>query len=129
MMKIEQSVTKAVQNVFFYMRNNVPEDTGNMKYNATKLESRGKNTWRIYIDTGPKGMSAEEGKRSGVAPYAPYTNEPWDIKIIQQGTFRKGETRTVVRTWVNPNEGWWNRAAESGIQLIAKELGGKLTRS
>lgn len=76
-----------------------PKDTGNLAYNAIQFEWVDNSTFKIFVN--------EE-----IAPYMPFTNEPWDIRIIKQGTGRKGETRTVIRTWENPNEGWFDRAAD-----------------
>lgn len=57
-----------------------------------------------------KGTSQKKSK--GIAPYMPYTNEPW-----------------ISPRWngkQNPNEGWWNDAIEFIIQYMAKRLGGEL---
>jgi hypothetical protein len=86
-----------------------PVKTGNLRYNAIKLESTGLNGWKIFVN--------EE-----IAPYFIYTNEPWDIRIMEQGTGKAGQKRAVIRTWKNPNEGWWNDAVEAAIQLIAMLL-------
>lgn len=90
-----------------------PIDTGNLRHNAIRLENKGEDKWEIYVN--------EE-----IAPYMPYTNEPWDIKIIEQGNFKKGQKRTVIRTWENPNEGWWDDVCERVAVFIAQQLGGTL---
>lgn len=74
----------------------IPKNTGNMAFNGL----RGKVTSKyviIYVDT-------------KVAPYVPYTNEPW-----------------ISPKWngkQNPNEGWWNRFAAEFSQRLAKKLRG-----
>lgn len=72
--------------------------TGNLKYNATKMEYQGKTT-RFYID-------------ETVAPYAPYTNEPWKSPHWHGAK--------------NPNEGWFEEFAIRFIQELAKQLHGDI---
>ena len=115
MKKIEIKTVKGLQYCLFYIRGKAPRDTGNLAENALKLESKGKGVWELYVDT-------------NVADYMKYTNEHWDQKTIKQGTYRKGEIRTVIRTWKNPNEGWWNREIETVIQMLAKMLNGELEK-
>ena len=77
-----------------------PASTGNMRFNATRVEAVDENTVKIYVD-------------AGIAPYVVYTNEPW-IALYWNG--RK-----------NPNEGWFERATQATAEYIAQKLGGKLT--
>ena len=78
----------------------VPYDTGNMALQATKVEKVSENEVKIYID-------------SDVAPYVAYTNEPW-ISPKWQGK-------------QNPNEKWFEKAAEKTAQAICSMLDGKMT--
>ena len=72
--------------------------TGNMKFNATKVEYLGK-TSRIFVD-------------ENIAPYVPYTNEPW-VSPRWNGT-------------QNPNENWFDDFTLAFAQQLARELGGTL---
>lgn len=76
----------------------VPRDTGNMANNALKYKVEGK-YMIIYFD-------------DKVAPYVPYTNEPW---ISEQWHGKK-----------NPNEGWWDSFATEFANRLAGKLGGKI---
>ena len=73
-----------------------PNDTGNLADNAIKYEFLDSNTARIYVD-------------EAIAPYMPYTNEPW------------------VSSWwngrQNPNLYWFDTLAEYVIMMIANETG------
>lgn len=46
------------------LRMRAPYKTGNLRYNAIKLEMTDNNTARLYVD-------------ENIAPYMKYTNEPW----------------------------------------------------
>lgn len=72
--------------------------TGNLKFNATKIEHLGK-TSVVYID-------------ENIAPYMPYTNEPW-ISPKWKGA-------------KNPNEKWFDKFALKFATQLANELGGTL---
>ena len=74
-----------------------PRDTGNLQDSAIKVVAVSENEVRIYVD-------------EAVAPYVPYTNEPW---LSPKWNGKK-----------NPNEGWFDRAAEAVAQAIAAQLGG-----
>ncbi len=78
------------------LRMNAPYKTGNLRFNAIKLEMTDANTCVLYVD-------------ENIAPYMPYTNEPW---INRQGK--------------NPNEGWFDRAVEKIAWHIAMRTGGIL---
>lgn len=76
----------------------IPWDTGNMATNALKYEIIG-NELHIYVD--------EE-----IAPYVPFTNEPW-----------------VSPKWngkTNPNEGWWEEWCATFKNRLATKLKGEL---
>ena len=91
---------EGVCNVAFdAVRRYTPIDTGNLRYNATNMEYVGNNKCNIYVD-------------ESIAPYMPYTNEPWKDKRW------KGKK--------NPNEHWWQDTAKDVAQIIADELGGKV---
>ena len=69
--------------------------TGNMAFNASKLEFAAPDTAKIYVD-------------KLIAPYVPYTNEPW-----------------VAAKWQghkNPNEGWFKRAEEIVIKTLKSAI-------
>lgn len=83
-----------------------PIDTGNLRYNAIKHEWIDEETFRIYVDGEPKDK--------GVAPYMPYTNEPW---LSPKWNGKK-----------NPNEGWFDDAAQQVADFIAKELDGEIEK-
>lgn len=70
--------------------------TGNLAFNALKYEIRDGSIF-VYVD-------------KNIAPYVPYTNEPW------LSTFWGGRK--------NPNEGWCNRFANKVIEMVAQELKG-----
>lgn len=75
------------------LRNAAPYKTGNLRYNAIKIEFVG-DTCRLYVD-------------EKIAPYMKYTNEPW----------ANGK---------NPNEEWFDRAAQKIAQHIAQRTKGDL---
>jgi hypothetical protein len=73
--------------------------TGNMALNAAKIEFPRPDKCVISID--PK-----------IAPYMPYTNEAW-----------------VAERWhgkKNPNEGWFQRAAEYIASYVSERLQGEV---
>lgn len=58
-----------------------------------------------------KKARGKRKKADGIAPYMPYTNEPW-----------------LASRWngaQNPNEGWWNETIEFIVEYIGKRLGGE----
>lgn len=83
------------------MKSFVPVNTGNMRYNATKVENLGGGKWRLYVD-------------EDIAPYMPYTTEPW---ISPKWNGKK-----------NSNEGWFERASHLVANYIAGALHGTLNR-
>ncbi len=90
-----------------------PIKTGNLRYNAIRFEMPDASTFRIFVD-------------EKIAPYMPYTNEVWRRKIIKMGNFLPGEVIERMRTWNNPNEGWFDRAARTAILYAQQKLGGTL---
>lgn len=81
------------------VRRNAPYRTGNLRYDAIKFRWINDKTFKIWVDC----------KENGVAPYMPYTNEPW---ISDRWNGKQ-----------NPNEGWWQRTAEEIADHIASVLG------
>lgn len=73
--------------------------TGNMRRNATKFEIINDKKFVVKVD-------------SSVAPYAVYTNEPW------QSPYWRGKQ--------NPNEGWFQKAALAYAEALATALGGTI---
>lgn len=78
----------------------VPYDTGNMARDALVYELQG-DQFIVRVDP-------------AIAPYVPYTNEPW-----------------IAEKWKgkqNPNEGWWNRFAEEFMRRLATKLKGSIEK-
>lgn len=75
------------------------KSTGNLAFNAIKWEMPDPDTFVIYVD-------------ESIAPYMPYTNEPWISP-------KWGGKR-------NPNEGWWQRAGAYVALIVARLSGGEL---
>ena len=71
--------------------------TGNMAFNATRRRMPDENTYVIYVD-------------KAIAPYVPYTNEEW---ISPKWKGHK-----------NPNQGWFDRAAEIVVKSYMSSLPG-----
>lgn len=90
-----------------------PIDTGNLRYNGIRIDWPNARTFRISVD-------------EHIAPYMPYTNEAWEHKLIKMGNFVPGQIVERMRTWDNPNEGWWDRAARAVAELVAAKTGGTL---
>lgn len=93
-----------IQECVTLIRNKAPKDTGNLAYNAVRFEDKGNGVWEIWVDGTPPDI--------GIAPYMPYTNEPW---LSERWHGRR-----------NPNEGWWDRTAKEVMELIATRLGGRI---
>lgn len=74
-----------------------PFDTGNLSRDAIRWEMIG-NEFKIYVD-------------EAIAPYMPYTNEEW-LSPIWQGK-------------KNPNEGWFERAAQIILKYIIQKTQGE----
>lgn len=81
------------------LRELAPKDTGNLAFNAIKIEFPSPDVCEVYID-------------EKIAPYMPYTDEPW---LAPKWNGRK-----------NPNEGWFQRAAQIIFEELARILGGEL---
>lgn len=81
----------------------IPKDTGNMRLNAALIDNEGGGHWVIYI--------SGDGTH-GIAPYAPFTNEPW---VSPRWNGKK-----------NPNEGWWDKFVDFIVNYIQNALGGEV---
>ncbi len=104
-MKISQARQEAIiKECEELIRKRAPKDTGNLAYNAIRVESKGNGVWEIYIDS---------EWETGIAPYMKYTNENW------------AKFKPPLQGKQNPNEGWFNRVAEEIAVLIAERLKGK----
>ena len=84
----------------------IPIDTGNERYNATLYANLGGGHLVIYV--------SGDGE-NGIAPYAPFTNEPW---LSPRFNGKK-----------NPNEGWWDRFVEFVVNYVQTALGGEVKHS
>lgn len=95
----KQQVVATALNIVEEMRAEyVPRDTGNLALNALRYDIKN-NIVDITID-------------ESIAPYMPYTNEPW-----------------LSDKWhgkQNPNEGWWERFVEEFTKRLAVRLKGEL---
>lgn len=83
------------------LRARAPKRTGNLANNGVRLVFVSKKEALLYVD-------------EAVAPYMPYTNEPW------LSPYWNGKK--------NPNEGWFDRAAEGIAEMISSLAKGDLTR-
>lgn len=86
----------------------VPIDTGNMRYNSLKLEKISEDTYMVFFN---QIGEHKPGELDGIAPYIPYTNEPW---ISPKWKGKK-----------NPNQGWFN---EKFVPLFIRKLAEELAR-
>lgn len=93
---------KIAEECLVIVRSVAPIKTGNLRHNAIQLRSYGDNEFRIIVDG--------DGE-SGIAPYMPFTTEPW--------------TSARWNRSKNPNEGWWDNAAELVAMHIAQAYGGE----
>lgn len=98
-----------------YLRSLTPIKTGNLRYNATNIENLGEGRWRLYID-------------ESIAPYMKFTEEPWEQKTVTMGNFKKGGKVERMRTWKNPNQGWFKKASDRVAMYISTQLRGTLKR-
>lgn len=85
----------AVEKVRFY----TPIATGNLRYNAVQFAHYSPTVFKIGVD-------------ESIAPYMPYTNEPW---VSPKWRGKK-----------NPNEHWFQDTARDVAQIIAETVGGTL---
>lgn len=109
----EQDFRAVGEQALDLLRSLAPIKTGNLRYNAIKIEWTNANEFKLYVD-------------ESIAPYMPYTNEVWEHKLIKMGNFLPGQVVERMRTWDNPNEGWFDRAARAIAEFIAQRTGGQL---
>lgn len=83
------------------LRARAPKRTGNLAYNGVRLVFVSKKEALLYVD-------------DAIAPYMPYTNEPW------LSPYWNGKK--------NPNEGWFDRSAEAIAEMISELSKGDLKR-
>lgn len=101
----KERFTQVCMNAVASLKALAPYDTGNLSINAIKYEWIDEDTFMIYVDGDPE-------EPTSIAPYMPYTNEPW---LSDKWNGKK-----------NPNEGWWERAVEHVANLIVREVNGEL---
>lgn len=100
----EQEFDRLCMRLVRVVRDRAPKDTGNLAYNGIRYEWRDKETFVIYVDGEPPNK--------GIAPYMPYTNEPW-----------------ISKRWngkPNPNQGWWQDAVQLCVDYILNEYKGEI---
>lgn len=81
------------------MRGLAPYKTGNLARNAVRMYFISEDTAVLYVNT-------------VIAPYMPYTNEPW---ISPRWNGKK-----------NPNEGWFDGAVRIITEQVSEELNGEI---
>lgn len=92
---------RLVKDIVEVARQEAPYESGTLS-GAINFEFLDKKTARIYVD-------------EAIAPYMPYTNEPW------------------VSSWwrgkQNPNLYWWDKMAQIAKAMIGAAVGADATRS
>lgn len=96
----DTELSAALLKALWVMKMSAPFKTGNLRYNAIKLESIGNGEWKIFVD-------------QNIAPYMPYTNEKW---ISPHWNGKK-----------NPNQKWWDKSVKETISYISSQIGGVKT--
>ena len=97
-----ERIRRAFLRAFAVARRHAPFDTGNLRHFGMKSSVVGPNQFNIYVDVRE-------------APYMRYTNDPWT------------NFGPPLRGHINPNEGWWSRAAQAVAISMARDLGGMIT--
>ena len=105
----EKQLENLVKRMARYIQKQSPIDTGNLR-SSIRLEQIRRLVYRIYVNWGGNPYLRDYPR--GLAPYMPFTNEPW---ISPRWNGKK-----------NPNEGWWENACENVIKILANKTGGKL---
>lgn len=82
-------------------RKSSPIRTGNLRFNAIRYVFVSPTREEVYIDL-------------DIAPYAPYTNEPW---ISPRWKGKK-----------NPNEGWFERGFDEAMQKANQIMKARIKR-
>ena len=94
-----QQIELAIMDAVATIRQFIPIDTGNMRYNSFKIEPLGNMRWKVFID-------------QKVAPYAPYVNEKW---VSPKWNGRQ-----------NTNEGFWEDIFQRLANMIASSINGQI---
>lgn len=95
------------------IRDRAPKDTGNLRASVrvTEIEPY---VWKIWVNVGDDAyFKVSRNKKNwdwGLAPYTPFTNEPW-ISPKWHGRH-------------NPNEGWWNDAVQIVLDNLKMQTNG-----
>ena len=92
------NIQQLADEVLMIVRKYTPVDTGNLKNNAINMEFNDDKTFTIYVD-------------ESIAPYMPYTNEPW------KSDRWKGKK--------NPNEAWWQEVVLEIVEYIVENYNGE----
>ena len=79
---------------------NIPWDTGNIATKSMRYDMKD-DVFHLYMDL-------------DIAPYVPYTNEPW---VSPKWNGKK-----------NPNEMWWQRFVETFMERLAVKLNGEVKK-
>ena len=82
-------------------RKSSPISTGNLRFNAIRYVFVSPTREEVYIDL-------------DIAPYAPYTNEPW---VSPKWKGKK-----------NPNEGWFERGFDEAMQKANQIMKARIKR-
>ena len=96
-----EKLKRALLWAFASAKRKSPYKTGNLRHFGMRSSVTNAKEVDIYVDT-------------AVAPYMKYTNEPWN----SFGAPLQGKQ--------NPNEGWWEKAAEAAARTLAQYVGGTL---
>jgi hypothetical protein len=99
----QQEFDALCHKILWLVKSSSPIKTGNLRFNAIKIEFVSDDECHIYVD----GEIDENGNKSGIAPYMVFTNEPW-LSPRWKGA-------------KNPNERWWDNLAEEIADFIAME--------
>lgn len=108
--KFQRDVTAMFYDALAWVRKYAPRDTGNLADKALRGEWQidrregFQKKFVIWVDTSGSTKNPLPGK----APYMPFTNEPWISE------FWRGKQ--------NPNENWWNDAAEFVYLYLKRRL-------
>ena len=86
-------------------RKSSPIRTGNLRFNAIRYVFVSPTREEVYIDL-------------DIAPYMPYTNEPW---IAPRGRKKQGPPK-------NPNEGWFERGFDEAMQKANRIMKARIKR-
>ena len=92
------NIQQLADEVLMIVRKYTPVDTGTLKNDAINMEFNDDKTFTIYVD-------------ESIAPYMPYTNEPW-----------KSDRWNGKK---NPNEAWWQEVVLEIVEYIVENYNGE----